>query len=135
MAEEFHVHFESIADAQQAEERLRALRVNGNAALRAERDGKVLHCGCPIFEKIPDDVILERNSEHSNWPFFRLFYRVEGVKSGMHHPDGIFWIRVPNKPGQRHLHQKVPLKDVAPTILQILGLKKPDYMTGTALKL
>ena len=135
MAEEFQVLFESVAAGQQAKARLRALRVNGKAALRAEGDGSVLHCGCPIFEKLPDNVLLERDLEPGNWPFFRLFYQVEGLKSGMHHPDGIFWIRLPGKPGQPRLEQKIPLKDVAPTILQILGLKKPDYMTGRALKL
>ena len=36
-------------------------------------------------------------SPHSNTrlPFNALFYPVDALKSGMHHPDGIFWIRAP----------------------------------------
>ena len=33
--------------------------------------------------------LLEGGPNGSSTPFFRLFYQVESLKSGMHHPDGI----------------------------------------------
>jgi len=60
--------------------------------------------------------------------FFQYFYQVEGL-SGMHHQDGIFWIRTP----QRHhvvIAEKLPLRMVAPTIVDLLNMETPPYMTG-----
>ena len=62
-------------------------------------------------------------------PFFQLFYRVDGLASGMHHPDGMLWIRTPAR--QHRVEPfKVPLVSVAPTLLEMFGIPKPDYMRG-----
>ena len=47
----------------------------------------------------------------------------------MHHRDGMLWIRTPEK---RHFvnPDKVPLVQVAPTLLQFLGLPQPASMRG-----
>ena len=29
--------------------------------------------------------------------FFELFYQMDDLKSGMHDPDGMLWIRMPDK--------------------------------------
>ena len=59
--------------------------------------------------------------------FFDFFYKIEGLKSGMHHPDGMLWIR---EPARSHSHhgEKVPLAAVAPTLLDLLGIPKPASM-------
>jgi bisphosphoglycerate-independent phosphoglycerate mutase (AlkP superfamily) len=45
----------------------------------------------------------------------------------MHHPDGTLWIR---KADRRHAEDsaKVPLGAVAPTLLDLLGIPKPELM-------
>ena len=46
-------------------------------------------------------------------PFFRYLYKADITKSGMHHPDGILWIRTPTR--KHSVHQpKVRLLAVAP---------------------
>ena len=130
MSEEFHVYFETAEAAQRAATQLRELTVDGREALRVEvKDGKSVFAGCKIFEQLDREVLLHRGSGQESWPFFRVFYQVEGVKSGMHHPDGILWMRLPQLAGQKH-SGKVPLRDVAPTVLTLLGLDVPAYMSG-----
>ena len=65
--------------------------------------------------------------------FFDVFYKVEGMKSGMHHPDGMLWVRTPEKRHQIH-RDKVPLESIAPTILEMFGVTPPSYMKGPLLK-
>ena len=66
-------------------------------------------------------TIADYRSSH---PVLDVFYKVDGVKSGMHHPDGMLWIRAP---GARHaVHPThVPLATVAPTILERFGVPRP----------
>jgi predicted AlkP superfamily phosphohydrolase/phosphomutase len=64
--------------------------------------------------------------------FYDVFYRVDGSKSGYHHPDGILWIRTPARFYQEH-QTKVPLTDITPTILDILDLEKPAHLMGNNL--
>jgi predicted AlkP superfamily phosphohydrolase/phosphomutase len=64
--------------------------------------------------------------------FFDLFYRVDGVKSGMHHPDGILWVRRPDRSHRVH-EDKVALVQVAPTLLDMFSLPAPPHMKGAAL--
>jgi predicted AlkP superfamily phosphohydrolase/phosphomutase len=64
--------------------------------------------------------------------FFDLFYHVDNTKSGMHHPEGLFWVRVPGESAGTQA-APVPLTDVAPTILDLLDLPIPAAMSGRAL--
>jgi len=64
--------------------------------------------------------------------FFDLFYQGDGIKSGMHHPDGFLWIRTPDRVHQAS-PEKVPLRAVAPTVLSMFGVIPPSYMTVPAL--
>ena len=61
-----------------------------------------------------------------------MFYQVESLKSGMHHSDGILWMRVPGIPPTVS-REKVSLRDLPPTILSMFGIEKPPYMTGKVL--
>ncbi|HVI24308.1 MAG TPA: hypothetical protein VM691_12540, partial [Myxococcales bacterium] len=64
--------------------------------------------------------------------FDERLYHMEGIKSGMHHPHGIFWVRLPEKE-HRVVPGTVPLNRIAPTVLSMLGLPKPSHMRGDAL--
>jgi bisphosphoglycerate-independent phosphoglycerate mutase (AlkP superfamily) len=61
-----------------------------------------------------------------------MFYQGEGIKSGMHHPDGLLWIRTPEL---KHSIQeeKVTLCSIAPTVLKILGVRRPETLRGECL--
>lgn len=131
MSEQFHVLFDSEQDAQQAEAQLRALQVDDTPAMLVSRDGAAVFSGCEIYRPLAKDAVLRAGSDRGE-RFFELFYRVEVIKSGMHHPDGFLWIRTPER-----LHQvyqgKVPLRSVAPTILAMFGVARPWYMRADSL--
>jgi hypothetical protein len=132
MAEEFHVYLDTPDDLADTEERLSALRVEGRPAMRLRPHDGGLMAGCGIFDHLPQNAVLERPDTGAKVPFFDLLYRVEGVKSGMHHPDGILWVRRP----ERRFHEsagKVPLEAIAPTVLSWFGLPAPAYMKAPPL--
>ena len=132
MSEQFHLRFGSEAEATDAAARLQALRIDGREAMTVDRREASVFSGCKVFSKLDHDVVLEGGANGQSIPFFRLFYQVESLKSGMHHPDGILWMRVPGAtPTVRR--EKVSLRDVPPTILSMFGIEKPEYMTGRVL--
>jgi hypothetical protein len=132
MSHEFYLDMGNEADARMAEERLATVKVMGRErSMQVERKGNMVFTGCRIWEQIPKDATLSVNGGPAT-PFFDTFYKVDGVKSGMHHPEGLLWIR---RPDRRHaIHEaRVPLASVAPTIMDMFSLKKPDFMRGKAL--
>ena len=60
-------------------------------------------------------------------PFFDVFYQADGTKSGMHHPDGVLWIRTPDRTHAIH-SGKVPLRAIAPTVLKMFRVPPPNFM-------
>ena len=132
MSEEFHLRFGTEAEAEVAAERLRSLRVDGRQAMQVEKREANVFSGCIIYSQLAHDAVLEGGPGGRSTPFFRLFYQVESLKSGMHHPDGILWMRVPGGRPSTH-REKVSLRDVPPTLLALFGIEKPSYMTGKVL--
>jgi hypothetical protein len=132
MSEEFHLYAESEARARDAVVRLSALRVRGRPAVRVRHSGAEVFGGCSIFEPLGPEDSLEVEGATRTAKFLDLFYSVDTKKSGMHHPDGLLWIR---KPDRRHVVRpgRVSLRTVAPTILSLLGVAKPAAMGGEPL--
>ena len=133
MAEQFWLRLDNISEATGVETKLAALKVGQERALSAKRDGSAVFAGCSIHHALPQDATLRVENSGQSIPFFDLFYSPgEGGKSGMHHPDGILWIRHPSQTHKVH-EARVPLLSVAPTILDLLGIDKPGYMSGESL--
>jgi hypothetical protein len=132
MSEQFHLRFANETDAAAAAERLQTLQIDGKPAMHVERRETNVFSGCKIFSPLDHDVELEGGIGGKSIPFFRLFYQVESLKSGMHHPAGILWMRVPGARPTVH-EGTVSLRDVPPTILSMFGIPKPTYMTGRVL--
>ncbi len=133
MAEEFHLYLDDREGLRRAEALLGGLRIGDRPALRIRHQDGGLLLGCGIFQELPPHTRLVRADSGADVGFFDLFYRIEGVKSGMHHPDGLLWIRTPEKkhavtPGT------IPLTAIAPTILGLSGLEAPAFMQGEPLR-
>jgi len=122
MAEEFHVFLDSDAAAVETERQLAAMRVGDRPALVVRRDGTGLFCGCKIHGAVGNDATV--SGHQGREPFFGLFYQVEGVKSGMHHPEGLLWIRTPERIHAVH-REILPLTEVFETLLGLLGVPAP----------
>ena len=129
MSNQFHVFFETDAAAQAAVEQLDRARVNGREAIQSQREGNRVLTGVAGWIQPDKETLIEIGDKKAK--FFDLFYQLEGMKSGMHHPDGIFWIRSAQR---QHavVDEKIPLRSVAPTVLDLLGMTKPAYMQGTS---
>ncbi len=133
MAEQFWLRLENDCDATDVELKLAALKVGQERAFLAKRDGYRVFVSCSINHALPDDATLRIDGSEQSTPFFDVFYALgEGSKSGMHHPDGILWIRHPARTHEVH-QERVPLLSIAPTILDLLGVDKPEYMKGESL--
>jgi hypothetical protein len=132
MSEEFHLIFDDDETAARAMHRLCALTVDGEQAFAATRDGARLFCGCRIIRQLPPDAVLESGEPASRAKFFDLFHQGGGIKSGMHHPDGMLWIRLPDR-SHAVAREKVELSAVAPTLLRLLDVAPPHSMQARPL--
>ena len=132
MSEEFHVYFEDEAAADAGMQVLKGMTVDGRQALALKReDPKTILAGCGIYSTIPPEATLTSAAGETK-PFFDLFYSADTVKSGMHHPDGVFWVRTPSRDHAVHT-ERVSLRAVAPTVTRLLGLEPPEFMREEAL--
>jgi hypothetical protein len=131
MAEEFLVYFDSEACACEAEQRLLSLQVEKRPAMAITREARILSCNCRIVTKLPQDAILHAAYGKRSTPFFDIFYQIEGIKSGMHHPDGMLWIRTRDR-RQKINAEKLPLDAVAPMILEMFGVQTPRSKVSRA---
>jgi hypothetical protein len=132
MSEQFWIHFQSKRDADEAQHKLTELRAGDRPLMELRPDGSSLFASCCINDPLEKGTVIQQRSSGKTAPFHGIFYEVEGVKSGMHHPDGLLWIRHAGMPAARH-SENVRLTDIAPTILDMLTVGQPPFMKGTSL--
>jgi hypothetical protein len=133
MAEEFQLDFATEEGARDAESKLAAVRYRGQPAIRVERRGRNIFGACGIVEQVEPDAVLQVDGGDRTVSFFDLFYQLDLVKSGIHHPDGLMWIRTPARTHSVN-REKVPLVSAAPTVLRLMDIDPPDRMQGEALE-
>ena len=134
MSHQFHLGFADESEAEAAEQLLRRFRVDGEPAMYVTRQGAAVFAGCSVKTQIPQEARLCIEGTARAIPFYEIFYKVEGTKSGMHHRDGMLWIRTPARTHAVH-EGKVPLARVAPTVLALLDVRRPGYMKAEPLTL
>lgn len=132
MSEEFTIEVESEEKAEVVARKLKALRVSGESVMLVEGKPNAVYSGCSIHRQVSREAMLSLEGSNRSIPFFEMFYQGEGIKSGMHHPDGLLWIRTPER---KHSVQeeKVSLCSIAPTVLKILGVRQPETLRGESL--
>jgi len=132
MSEQFHLEFNDAAQAEAAEALLKHLTLDGEPVMALRREGARLFAGCRIHRQVPQGAVIALRGRQL--PFFDLFYRMDTSKTGVHHPDGILWIRLPDA---RHAvsAERVPLTAVAPTFLKLFDVQPPSQMRTAPLDL
>jgi hypothetical protein len=132
MAEQFHVECPDDDTAELAERRFRDLAIDGEPLMAVKRDGHNVFAGCRVTERDALDRPILRRSDGDRRRFGDLFYMIHTMRSGRHHPDGVLWVRT----GQHAVFkERIPLTDIAPTILAHFGVKPPEHMGGKSLSL
>jgi len=131
MTHQFLAQFGSQEEAAQARAQLESLLLDGQPVFGFD-DGAPgsLYFGAQIRTVIAPDSMLSSAVEPAfNMSFFDLFYKIEGLKSGRHHPDGCLWIQT----GQHKLHaEKASILDVLPTVAKLVNVPVNGYV-GKAL--
>ncbi len=128
MADEFFLRFVNEIDAEACVARLNSILLpDGSPAFGAELDGSDVIGQCKCRQLLPEAAELSVQGTQETITFSEVFYWVDSLKSGTHHPDGIFWI---SQPGQSHevREEQVSLTTIAPTILDCLNIEKPEFM-------
>ncbi|PNU06197.1 hypothetical protein A8V01_12665 [Novosphingobium guangzhouense] len=119
MSQQFLLHFETEADAAAAALRMESLRLtDGRQVMWARQQGTTLDAGCMIERLATSEVLVTSPETNQPLPFAELFYPLAALRSGKHHPDGIFWIKGPGIRAQR-MDERVSLRCVAPTLAEL----------------
>jgi len=134
MAEQFWLQFNTHAEAEAAARLLGTVNVDGELCFGAEGghvEDNALITGFNIRHQIEPGAVLASPTVNATADFFSIFYAIEGMKSGMHHPDGLLWIRDPRIP--KSSNPRVAVESIAPTILDLLDVPIPAHLKDPSL--
>jgi hypothetical protein len=132
MTHQYLARFASPEAAQAGRERLAAFQLDDGRQLfgfpEVETEPGSLYFGCQISTRTaPQALVLDGGTAIL---FGELFYRIDAIKSGRHHPDGCLWIQT----GRHRVHAEKPsILDVLPTQLDLLGVPAPEGLAGRSL--
>lgn len=135
MTHQYLARFASAEEAREARARLEALRLDDGRTVfgfpAMEADPASLYFGCQISTRTPADTSVIDARSNRPLRFGALFYQIEAIKSGRHHPDGCLWLQT----GRHVRHaEKCSILDILPTQLEMLGVPGPlDLATGRSL--
>jgi hypothetical protein len=134
MTHQYLARFGSAEQARAARRRLAELRLDdgrevfGFPAIDAAPGA--LYFGCQIATRTAPDTPMRDEATGAIRAFGELFYRIDAIKSGRHHPDGCLWIET----GRHRVHADKPsILDVLPTQLEMLGVPLPQGLPGRSL--
>jgi hypothetical protein len=132
MTEEFRVLFPGKDEADAAERQMKSLRALGAPLINMDRTENTLMIGCRIRTRPPVSTVITGDGFNQPVPFFDCFYEIDAVKSARHHPDGMLWIRTPERCHAVHT-ERTSLRSIAPTVLQLLNIPVPACMRAKSL--
>jgi hypothetical protein len=128
MSDQAILRFESEDEALRAQDHLRFYRLFERSVFHMSLQGADLMVQCNYTGIVPPEAAVSHEKESKTTPLFPLFYSMDVVKSGFHHPDGMLWVRFPDR--KHALHQeKVSIRSIAPAILELLDIPRPGFMT------
>ncbi|MFQ5784552.1 MAG: hypothetical protein ACE5H8_06980 [Alphaproteobacteria bacterium] len=120
MTHQYMLHFANDRSRDEALKVLDSVTYGGKCAFECRAEPKAIYFGCQIRELVPEKAKLGVGSfSGEEFGFYDVFYRISGMKSGCHHPDGVFWF----KTGSHEVHDdKVSILDVVPTLLSYFDI-------------
>lgn len=121
MTHQYVVTFKDQSNADEAMKTLKKLTYEGSELFGFGRaEPKTIYFGSQVFSVVSKEAAIQvEGSDGRAIPFYDVFYRIEGTKSGCHHPDGVLWIYT----GKHKVHaEKVSVLDIFPTVLNLCGV-------------
>ena len=96
---------------------------DGEMLLHARPTGEKVSIVCGIFRPIPGETKV-RSPVSNETPRFDQTFHPVGLRSGRHHPEGMLWVRTPDR---RHevIERKISLREIAPTMISLCGVEPP----------
>src|SRR5207248_285516 len=82
---------------------------------------------CTQTQVVPETAVIRDPRSGREFPFYDIFYAFDNLQSGHHHPDGMLWIRYPNR-SHCVYEQKRSVRSIAPAILEMFDISRPNYM-------
>jgi hypothetical protein len=131
MAEQFWLEFHNHDEVEAAAKVLEAITVDGEKAFTVIREETALFTGFGIRRKIEPGAMMSSPASNVTAKFFDVLYAIEGMKSGMHHEDGLLWIRDPRI--SKSSNPRVAVESIAPTILDLLNVPIPSHLKEPSL--
>jgi hypothetical protein len=120
MTHQYQLRFRDDRTAATAAEQLRAIRCAGQSLLSLELASKdSVFLGCQLSACMSENATITFG-DGSSGRFFDFFYRINEIKSGCHHPDGVLWFKTGRG---RVIEERVSILDVFPTLLALMGLE------------
>ncbi len=125
MAEQFHLVFENREEAERAFERIDCLEIGSEKLMDLRVEGHTIFGGCALIQEPIKETAISSKFTNEQLPFSALFYPVDCIKSGMHHPDGIFWLSGPGIK-QRIEGGRIPITEIQEYLLNAIGMRGDD---------
>ena len=119
MSHQFHLICEKKDFADLAERKLTELMVGDESLFMVNREGNNLFVGCLIYRPLKGNEVVLVNDQPVR--FSDIFYLADNLKSGGHHPLGLFWVSQQDKPFC-HYEDPLPLENTTALILKELGI-------------
>lgn len=121
MSQEFHLHCRDETEAAVVAKKLEGLFLeDGTQVMWAYPIGTKVDAGCKL-SRDPGKMLVRSADTGDSAPFPELFYPLESLRSGMHSPDGLFWIRASSHASSGS-SDVASLLSVYPTLAHLLGL-------------
>ncbi len=133
MTHQYLAHFDDDMKTAAAKEKLSHLTIDGKPVIGFdESEPRTLYFGNQVHNFVePGSRVLIADDPGRSFDFYEIFYRIDDIKSGRHHPHGCFWIRT----GDHYRHEeKVSILDIMPTILATYGLPTNEFVGSPLLE-
>lgn len=123
MTHQYQMIFSSSDDRLLAEQAFSKLYFGDRQVFEfTSSDPNKLYFGCQINRSVPQDAVINMaGKENGAISFYKWFYKIDGLKSGRHHPDGCFWIQTGTHSVSQH---KVSILDILPTVLSAFSVTR-----------
>lgn len=121
MSHQFHLICDSNDSAKTNFENLNQLQFNGNKLFSLRLEGNNVFGGCTVSTET--DLTLPLDINGNAMQFGDIFYLADNIKSGMHHPHGVFWAYKPQRENMVAA-APIPLESTMGMILSEYGIER-----------